>query len=117
MTPPSRDEARERLEKDLANDEREYPGLSFVLVFRDDVRALLSPEQGWREDLENAPQDQTLLGIVDDQIRFIRWGKTSHVPFYGWCLADQGAEDFDLCKPSWWLPVTYLPAPPTKGGE
>lgn len=50
-----------------------------------------------------------ILGLVDGEVRFIAWGKTSHVPLYGWCLADQGPEGYDLCKPTHWM---SLPAPP-----
>ena len=110
MTPPSRDEARERLEKDLANDEREYPGLSFVLVFRDDVRALLSPEQGWR-DIESAPTDGRSVLVFcprasDHGYERVRltWRQDGK-----W----QGANNTSW-PPTHWMP---LPAPPTKGGE
>lgn len=34
-------DARERLARDLADDERAYPGRSFILVPKDDLRALL----------------------------------------------------------------------------
>lgn len=61
--------------------------------------------------IDSAPKGTRapLLGVVDGDVRLIRWGKTSHVPLYGWCLADQGVEDFDLCKPTHWQP---LPEPP-----
>lgn len=62
----------------------------------------------WR-DMETAPRDRFLIGWVDGMVRFIRYGKTAHVPMFGWNLADQGAEDFDLCKPDAWMP---LPAGP-----
>jgi hypothetical protein len=39
----------------------------------------------------------------------VMWGKTSHVPLYGFCLADQGAEDFDICEPLCWMPLPDLP--------
>lgn len=60
--------------------------------------------------IESAPKDgRRLLAVVDGQTRVIAYGKTSHVPIWGWCLADQGAEDFDICSPDSWMP---LPAPP-----
>jgi len=60
--------------------------------------------------IESAPKDGThLLAIVDGDVRRIAWGKTSHIPIIGFCLADQGAEDFDLCDPTHWRP---LPVPP-----
>lgn len=53
---------------------------------------------GW-QPIETAPKAPHYgpphLGVVDGEVRLIRWGKTSHVPLYGWCLADQGAEEFD----------------------
>ena len=62
------------------------------------------------QPIETAPRDAgCLLGWVEGVVRFIQWGKTSHVPLYGWCLADQGPEDFDLCTPTHWMP---LPEPP-----
>lgn len=50
--------------------------------------------------IEQAPKDRLLLGFVNGKKRLIKWGKTSHVPLYGFCLADQGAEDFDICDPT-----------------
>ena len=61
------------------------------------------------QPIETAPKDKQILGLVDGQVRLIRYGKTSHVPLYGFCLADQGPEDFDICEPTKWLP---LPPPP-----
>jgi hypothetical protein len=61
----------------------------------------------WCRDMSCAPRDRLLLATVDGQVRFIAWGKTSHVPMYGWCLADQGIEDYDLCTPAAWM---YVPA-------
>jgi hypothetical protein len=66
------------------------------------------------QPIETAPRDRRLLGVVDGVVRFIRWGKTSHVPFYGFCLADQGVEDFDLCEPTLWMDV---PEPAVHAGE
>ena len=64
---------------------------------------------GWR-DIATAPRDGTrILAAVDGAVRVVAYGKTSHLPWRGFCLADQGAEDFDLCKPTHWQP---LPAPP-----
>lgn len=63
---------------------------------------------GW-QPMDSAPKDQRLLACVEGEVRVIRWGKTSHVPMYGFCLADQGAEDFDLCKPDCWMPLPAAP--------
>jgi hypothetical protein len=65
--------------------------------------------QGGWQPIETAPRDAVLLGVVDGEVRLISWGKTSHIPLYGWNLADQGPEDYDLCEPTHWMP---LPAPP-----
>lgn len=63
----------------------------------------------WR-DIETAPRDgKRFLAVVDDIVRIVSWGKASHIPLYGFCLADQGVEEYDLCKPSVWQP---LPSPP-----
>lgn len=65
--------------------------------------------EGWRPIAE-APRDGThILAVVEGQTRRVAWGKTSHIPLYGFCLADQGAEDFDLCEPTLWQ---HLPKPP-----
>lgn len=63
------------------------------------------------QPIETAPMDTHILGVVDGDVRMIRWGKTSHLPIYGFCLADQGVEEFDLCEPTHWMP---LPPPPEK---
>ena len=67
MTPPSRDEARERLAAKIeglilsalydAPHKKPPTGSDApVKVLSDDIAALLSPEQGWR-DIESAPMD------------------------------------------------------------
>ncbi len=66
------------------------------------------------QPMESAPKDRRILGAVSGQTRVILWGKTSHVPMYGFCLADQGPENFDLCKPTHWQP---LPPPPSEKGN
>lgn len=56
--------------------------------------------------IETAPKDGTaMLGRVAGRVRIIQWGKTSHVPLCGFCLADQGVEDFDICEPDGWMPL------------
>lgn len=74
------------------------------------ARALLAEKDGW-QPMSEAPKDspRRLLAVVDGAVRFIKWGKTSHLPLYGWCLADQGPEDFDLCEPMCWM---HKPSPP-----
>lgn len=71
------------------------------------LRSELAKHQ-WRT-MESAPPSGRVLGLVDGDVRIIGWAKTSHIPFYGWCLLDQGPEDCDLCKPTHWQP---LPSPP-----
>lgn len=61
------------------------------------------------QPIETAPKDRHIDAVVDGVVRVVRWGKTSHVPLYGFCLADQGSEDFDLCKPTVWK---ERPTPP-----
>lgn len=63
----------------------------------------------WRT-MESAPKDgRRFLAVVDGAVRLVSYGKTSHVPLYGFCLADQGPEDYEICEPTLWHP---LPAPP-----
>lgn len=47
-----------------------------------------------------------ILVRVNGQLRRAGWGKTSHMPWEGWCFADQGAENFDLILPE---PTEFLP--------
>ena len=105
----------------------EVLGEGLVELRREHVDALLAalaqpaaPAAGATEwqPIETAPKNRgVLIAMVNDDVRLIAWGKTSHVPLYGWCLADQGVEDFNLCEPTHWMP---LPDPPraalTAGG-
>ena len=61
------------------------------------------------QPIETAPKDRMIWGWVDGRKRLIKWGKTSHVPLYGFCLADQGAEDFDICHPTHWQELPENP--------
>jgi hypothetical protein len=67
---------------------------------------------GWQKQADRrAPESgESFLAVVSDEVRVVSYGKTSHVPMYGYCLADQGAEDFDLCAFDWWQPMPSLPA-------
>ncbi len=68
-------------------------------------------ENGWMP-IESAPiVPGRKLGWVDGTVRFIYYGKTSHVPIYGWNTCDEGAEDCELCEPTHWQP---LPKPPVR---
>ncbi|MDW9866748.1 hypothetical protein [Sinorhizobium meliloti] len=64
------------------------------------------------QPMETAPKHGRFLAVVDGEVCVVSCGKTSHLPIEGFCLADQGPEDFDLCKPTVWQP---LPEPP--GGD
>lgn len=67
------------------------------------------------QDISTAPKDGTRILVVHEgQTRIALWGKTSHVPIYGFCLSDQGPEDFDLVYVDLWQP---LPSPPRDGGR
>ena len=67
-------------------------------------------EVQWRP-IEEAPKDGTrFLAAVDGMVRTVAYGKTSHVPLYGFCVADEGPEDFDICHPTHFMPLPHLPA-------
>jgi hypothetical protein len=105
-----------------------FPGMGYTLTDKDKIAfaravlyealsALPSPPAGEQKDsqwkpVESAPKDGTrFLAWVDGAARVVMWGKTSHVPIHGFCLADQGWEDFDLCEFFYWMPL-----PPAPGG-
>lgn len=68
---------------------------------------------GW-QPISTAPTNTgPKLGVVAGKVRLIAWGHSSHTKWLGWCLADQGMEDFDVCEPSHWMP---LPMPPSGAG-
>lgn len=73
---------------------------------------------GW-QPIETAPRDGTrVLGRSTRVCRYTGkliytkrrtfWGKTSHVPLYGWNWG-RDVEDLDLWQPTHWRP---LPEPP-----
>jgi hypothetical protein len=60
---------------------------------------------GWLP-IEEATKDGTkFYAIVGGEQRKVMWGKTSHIPLYGWILIDQGDEDAALCEPTHFMPL------------
>jgi hypothetical protein len=74
----------------------------------DEIERLRTLLPAW-QPIETAPIDRHILAVVDGSVRVIRYGKASHIPWRGFCLADQGAEDFDLCEPTHWMPLPHIP--------
>lgn len=60
-------------------------------------------------DTVTPPRDRRILAVVDGEVRIVLYGKTSHVPLYGFNLADQGPEEFDLCEFDLWMEMPRLP--------
>jgi hypothetical protein len=73
------------------------------------------------QPIETAPKDGTWFigrqtyadthtGVLKYRKWRTQWGKTSHVPLYGWCRHyPPTSQDFDLWTPTHWMP---LPPPP-----
>lgn len=72
------------------------------------------PLNRWR-DIESAPRDGTRIlgrrtsadqhtGRLRYQKRQTFWGKTSHVPLYGWNYG-RDVENLNLWDPTHWLPL------------
>lgn len=72
-------------------------------------KSKMSEPQTW-QTMGTAPKDRHILAIVNGEVRIVKYGKTSHIPMYGFCLADQGSEDFDLCEPILWMDYPPIPA-------
>jgi hypothetical protein len=71
------------------------------------------PDQRWQA-METAPKNgRHFLAVVEGKVRIVAFGKTSHIPLYGWNLADQGAEEWELCQPTHWMPLPEPPSPMT----
>lgn len=78
-------------------------------IARDAWDAATKAAREW-QPIETAPRDGThFSGVVDGEVRCVMWGKTSHLPWRGFILVDQGVECADLCDPTRWMP---LPQPP-----
>ena len=72
-----------------------------ILVTRDNAAF-----PAWRP-IETAPKDGTLFLGTNERSGAccVTWfGKTSHVPLYGWCEGVDG-EDIDLWWPTHWMPL------------
>lgn len=84
---------------------------AFQLAVEVDKLASMIPAGGLAEEARWQPMETApkvvgrIIGAVECRARFICWGKTSHVPLYGWILTDQGPEDADLCQPTAWMPL------------
>lgn len=69
------------------------------------------------QDISTAPKDGTrFLAIEPDGQGWIvgmcLWCKTPHVPLYGFHFTDGDPEDWNIAKPTLWMAVPDLPAPP-----
>ncbi len=55
------------------------------------------------QDISTAPKDGTVfLGKMGYTKRKTHWGKTSHIPLFGWCFGK--VEDVDIWEPTHWKP-------------
>jgi hypothetical protein len=67
---------------------------------------------GW-QTMESAPKDGTSFLATHEKSgvqQITSFGKTSHVPLYGWTICPDGdPEEIDLWHPTHWMP---LPDPP-----
>ena len=61
-------------------------------------------EKAWRT-MESAPSDgRRFKAKHHETIRITWWGKTSHIPLYGWCYG-RDVENVNLWSPSYWKPL------------
>jgi hypothetical protein len=67
--------------------------------------------------ISTAPKDGThIMGMCDGVLRETWWGKTSHIPWYGWCfmLHARDYENVDMWSPSSWAAARFHKAPKTR---
>ena len=70
------------------------------------------------QSIESAPRDGTLIlgklaecpkwpasGRMRYRVRKTKWGKTAHVPLYGWIVGFHRVEETDLWSPTHWKPA------------
>lgn len=144
---PTYDDARARIAADLAADERDYPGRSFMLIYRDDLKALLAgpPEPSvdgasvFSSHNACCYRDQCRAALAsrpEPSVEEVVWQPIESAPTDGrsvlvFCprASDHGYERIRLTwqkDGKWqganntsWPPTHWmpLPAPPTKGGE
>lgn len=84
---------------------------------RAELEALKAAQAGAEEarwlPMHDAPRHRRFLASVEGLVRLVTYGKTSHVPMWGWVLVDEGFENSDFCEPDGWM---ELPAAITATG-
>jgi len=92
-------------------------GIVELSVTNPNIRSYMDEWEGrvlreW-QPMDTAPRVESykgnLLAIVEGAVRIIQWGRASHGGLTGWCLADQGVEEFFLCEPKCWQPLPTVP--------
>ena len=72
-------------------------------------------------DIASAPKDGTwFVGRDENGVeRLTQWGKTSHVPLYGWChiASVRDDPDYDLWSPIEWRIAASTASVPTSQAE
>jgi hypothetical protein len=70
------------------------------------------------QPIETAPRDGTRFLAAEPEdgwiIGICVWCKTPHVPIYGFHFTDGDPEDWDMCNPKFWRPLT-APTHPHEG--
>lgn len=62
-------------------------------------------------DISSAPRDGTrVLGFVEgERVSVMIYCKTPHVPLYGWHFTEGDPEDWDMVRPTHWMPLPDAP--------
>ena len=95
----------------VTRSEGQFASLMIMRAALEAIAPMLGQGKDAWQPMDTAPRTGRILGVVEGCVRFIYWGKTSHVPIYGWNLGDQGVEDCELCEPTHWMPVPNPPKP------